>query len=485
MASTTQSSVDWVSDNVPVIAGLMAAIDLLAVGAAFLAAYWLRLEMGRRGVVFPPLEHGLDTYLPYWPIAFLWPVILWREGVYPGLWMTADEELRRTVAACTLAGLVVILLTFVTKTGVTFSRPILAGWWLATLVLVPLHHLGLKQAFSVFNVGGLPAVILGANPVTDRILRGLQKQDLPPIRPVGIFSEGGAEHPGEVRGIPVLGTLDDAVAWAAQRRIETAVIALPGVSSRELVLLAEQLSTTFRRILVIPDLFGLSTVGTDVRDMDGILALEMRRNLLSWTSQLIKRVLDMILSLAVGLLTSPISLAIALALALERQGSIFYGHERIGKRGSAFTAWKFRTMVRDADRVLAEALAADPMLQLEWDETHKLRQDPRLTGVGKLLRRFSLDELPQLWNILRQEMSLVGPRPIVREEIHKYGQTVELYYQVRPGLTGLWQVSGRSNLTYDERVRLDAYYVRNWSIWLDLVIILRTVVAVMSGRGAY
>jgi lipopolysaccharide/colanic/teichoic acid biosynthesis glycosyltransferase len=135
--------------------------------------------------------------------------------------------------------------------------------------------------------------------------------------------------------------------------------------------------------------------------------------------------------------------------------------------------------------VLDRALSTDPALEAEWNQTQKLRADPRLTSVGRALRRLSLDELPQLWNILRQEMSLVGPRPIIREEIHKYGQAFELYTQVRPGLTGLWQVSGRSNLTYDERVRLDAYYVRNWSVWLDIVIILRTFLAVLTGRGAY
>jgi Undecaprenyl-phosphate galactose phosphotransferase WbaP len=464
---------------------LMAAIDLLAVAVAFVAAYSLRLYLGNKGIIFQPLAHGLEIYLPNWPIALLWPFILWREGLYPGWWMTPDEELKRTVAGSTLAGLIVIVLTFVTQTGEDFSRPILASWWLFTVVLLPLHHLGSKLVLSVFNVGGVPAVILGANEVSARIIQGLEKRDLPPVRPVAIFSADGEDPDQASFDVPIEGGLVQAAAWARSHAIQTALLILPQAASREIIQLTETLSRTFPRILVIPDLYGLSTVGTDVRDLDGVLALEVRRNLLSWQSQWIKHIIDYALALLIGLLCLPLGLLVAGGLWLERQGSIFYGHERVGRGGQTFTAWKFRTMVRDADQVLARALSADPRLRVEWETTQKLRQDPRLTRMGRLLRRLSLDELPQLWNIVKMEMSLVGPRPIIREEIHKYGQAFELYAQVRPGLTGLWQVSGRSNLTYEDRVRLDAYYVRNWSIWLDLVVILRTSLAVLTGRGAY
>jgi Undecaprenyl-phosphate galactose phosphotransferase WbaP len=279
--------------------------------------------------------------------------------------------------------------------------------------------------------------------------------------------------------------VEEAISWAGQRGIRIAVVVLPELRHSELVDLTEKLNRAFRRVLVVPDLTGLSTAETDVRDIDGVLALEVRRNLLVRHSQWAKQGIDFLAGLVLSLITLPWMLLIWLALALEGQGSIIYGHERVGKGGRAFTAWKFRTMVRDADQVLERALAESPGLRREWNESQKLRVDPRLTKVGKFLRRLSLDELPQLLNILRLEMSLVGPRPIVREEIHKYGQAFELYKQVRPGLTGLWQVSGRSDLSYDERVRLDAYYVRNWSVWLDLVIILRTFLAVLTGLGAY
>ena len=148
-------------------------------------------------------------------------------------------------------------------------------------------------------------------------------------------------------------------------------------------------------------------------------------------------------------------------------------------------AWKFRSMVQNADDVLFEYLTNRPALRQEWERNHKLMRDPRITWIGRLLRHTSLDELPQLWNALRQEMSLVGPRPIVQEEIQRYGEDYLLYQKVRPGITGLWQVSGRNNVSYERRISLDSYYVRNWSIWLDLYVLARTIKVVLKGEGAY
>jgi Undecaprenyl-phosphate galactose phosphotransferase WbaP len=172
-------------------------------------------------------------------------------------------------------------------------------------------------------------------------------------------------------------------------------------------------------------------------------------------------------------------------IKLTSRGPLFFGHKRIGQNGRAFKAWKFRTMVQDADAVLARRLQADPALAEEWRLTHKLKDDPRVTRLGRLLRRASLDELPQVLNVLRGEMSLVGPRPIVGQEVDKYGENYSLYCRVKPGITGLWQVSGRNNTTYPERVAYDQYYVRNWSVWLDLYILKNTVRTVLTGDGAY
>ncbi len=199
----------------------------------------------------------------------------------------------------------------------------------------------------------------------------------------------------------------------------------------------------------------------------------------AWQKTLFDKVLAALMLLALA----PVMAVIAL-LVRRDGGPALFGHRRIGAGGSTFQCLKFRTMVVDSDAVLAALLASDPAAAAEWAETQKLRADPRITGIGRFLRACSLDELPQLVNVLRGEMSLVGPRPIVEAEIARYGDNIVHYYAIRPGLTGLWQISGRSNTSYDHRVRLDVSYVRSWTFSKDLMILLKTVPAVLERRGA-
>lgn len=202
-------------------------------------------------------------------------------------------------------------------------------------------------------------------------------------------------------------------------------------------------------------------------------------------NQVIKRLFDLSAALVLSVVILPIAVVIALAVVLETRCPVFFVHTRLGKHRQPFRLWKFRSMRADADRVLAHYLAHHPELRNEWHSTRKLKNDARVTRVGRWLRRSSLDELPQLWNVLCGTMSLVGPRPIVWEEAAKYGPALAHYERVLPGLTGLWQVSGRTNLSYRRRVDLDTEYIRNWSFALDLKILCKTVRAVLRGQGAY
>jgi len=188
-------------------------------------------------------------------------------------------------------------------------------------------------------------------------------------------------------------------------------------------------------------------------------------------------------ALVLAALFSP--LMIAASVVLARTGSIIYRHKRVGVGGKTFECLKFRTMVPDADRLLHELLATDDKLKAEWLNGHKLRQDPRVTSIGAFLRRTSLDELPQLWNVLRGEMSLVGPRPVIREELLRYGRASAAYLATRPGITGLWQTMGRNDTDYRRRVAMDVYYVRNQTVLLDMYILAKTVRVVLAGDGAY
>ncbi|MDZ4802829.1 MAG: sugar transferase [Bryobacteraceae bacterium] len=199
----------------------------------------------------------------------------------------------------------------------------------------------------------------------------------------------------------------------------------------------------------------------------------------------IKRAMDVVFAVIALVVAAPLFMAIALALVLESGRPILFRQERVGRGNTRFFILKFRSMVADADAVLARYLESDVEAWREWETTRKLRNDPRVTRVGRFLRRTSLDELPQLWNVLRGEMSMAGPRPITETEIRRYGAAFPFYQLIRPGLTGLWQVSGRNDTTYRRRVELDVQYVRRWSPWLDVTLLFRTARVVFVGKGAY
>ncbi|MEM1274444.1 MAG: sugar transferase [Pseudomonadota bacterium] len=200
---------------------------------------------------------------------------------------------------------------------------------------------------------------------------------------------------------------------------------------------------------------------------------------------MIKRVLDVALAGVVLLIFAPLLLMVGLAIWLSDPGPILFGHERVGFNGRRFRCLKFRSMAIDGDRILADYLARNSEAQAEWDATRKLRCDPRVTRLGRVLREYSVDELPQIINVLRGDMSFVGPRPVVAAELDRFGPQAALYMAARPGITGLWQVSGRSDTSYAERVALDSQYVACWSLWRDFVIVLRTIPAVIGARGSY
>ena len=239
-------------------------------------------------------------------------------------------------------------------------------------------------------------------------------------------------------------------------------------------------------ISVIPAMRGVPLYGTDMSHFFSheVALLRVRNNLLRWPARLTKRLADVLIAALFLIFLSPLMLAIAVALKLEG-GRVLFSHQRIGKNGRTFNCYKFRSMVPNAEFLLQKLLQEDSQLRAEWHKERKLKFDPRISRLGHFLRGTSLDELPQLFNVLKSEMSLVGPRPILSEELEKYGLEKSYYLMVRPGMTGLWQVSGRNDLDYDTRVYLDAWYVKNWSLWYDLAILVKTIKVVFGRRGAY
>jgi Undecaprenyl-phosphate galactose phosphotransferase WbaP len=222
-----------------------------------------------------------------------------------------------------------------------------------------------------------------------------------------------------------------------------------------------------------------------VHDFDGVLGLVTTNRLkMPWNLQ-IKRIMDLSIVIVGGILILPFLLFVALLIKIDSPGPVLFRHKRHGMNGKYFYAYKFRSMVADSQKQLEKLLESDTEIEKEWKTYHKLANDPRVTRIGRILRRTSIDEFPQLLNILKGEMTLVGPRPIVDAEVEKYGEDYSRIFSIKPGLTGLWQVSGRSNTNYEERIVYDTFYLQSWSIWMDLWVIFKTFGAVVQGRGAY
>jgi Undecaprenyl-phosphate galactose phosphotransferase WbaP len=439
------------------------------------------------------IRFSLSDCLPtrsYWiaiPLLMLSAAVFWSFDLYSGTPEDPIGEFKKLLRATTITYLMIISVTFFTKEGLYYSRSTVVLAWLLTTLLMPATRSALRAWCSRRTWWGIPTVILGAGPAGQEMLKMLEKQQAIGLRPIAVldhFSEISVSASKRSPGI-FWGDLSYAADFASNCRPCFAIIAMPNLESEQLSAFIQDYAEDFYRVLVIPELFGIANLEVSAKDFCGVLGLEVSKNHADLFPQIIKRCFDLLVATAVSTFFLPIFAAICLHARLTSPGPIFYGQRRIGRNGKEFTAWKFRTMVTNADAVLAQHLRDNPVLRQEWSVDHKLKNDPRVTPVGKILRKFSLDELPQLWNILCGHMSLVGPRPIVWAEADRYGQRFALYQKVQPGLTGLWQISGRNNTTYEERTRLDEYYVRHWSILLDLYILLRTFRTVITAEGAY
>ncbi len=449
--------------------------DGLTLFIATALSTWSRWLLGGR---FDP-----SLYWDLWPLLGVFLLAFWASGLYR-LGLSPVDELRRLWL--TISGIYLSLsgLIFLLREGTTYSRGIFLTAWLLSMALVWLGRVILRATCAHQPWWGHGVLILGAGKTGELVVRTLQRHPELGLKPIAILDDDPQKR-GHLSGVPILGSLALAPHLAQERQLGHAIVAMPGVPRERLLELLERYGHTFPHLLMIPDLFGFASLWVSSHDLGGMLGLEIRQRLLLPGPRLTKAIVDRLLTLTIGLLLLPLIALIALAIHLTSPGPIFYGQTRLGKQGIPFTAWKFRSMVTDGDRVLTAYLARHPDQAHTWHQERKLKHDPRVTPIGRILRRTSLDELPQLWNVLRGDMSLVGPRPIVHEEIALYGNKFDLYQRVLPGITGLWQVSGRSDVTYGERVNLDAFYVRNWSVWLDLYILLRTVWVVLRSDGAY
>ncbi len=329
-------------------------------------------------------------------------------------------------------------------------------------------------------------IIIGTGPQAKAIYEFYNHSPHRGLKPIGYVDEPSMTDGNSPRTpTATLGSITRLAKIARRYGVRWGIVAPGGCDGLDMLQVMNY-SGALPNIIVLPSQFSLPSLWSSHRECAGVMGVRVCDYLHSSTGQFLKRTFD-IVGASVGLvLAIPIFIVSSIWIKLRSPGPVFYGHTRLGTEEREFKAWKFRTMVVDADKVLEQYLMNDPEMRREWFEDQKLKKDPRvIAGIGNLLRKSSLDEIPQLWNVLVGDMSLVGPRPIVRSEVQKYEQMIGLYFRVRPGLTGLWQVSGRNNTSYSQRVRLDSYYVCNWSLWLDAYIIARTIKTILRREGAY
>jgi exopolysaccharide biosynthesis polyprenyl glycosylphosphotransferase len=459
-------------------AGLL-AVDALAVCAAFAAAYIIRFR-SEWSIFYAHSDEPLRFYSSL--VFLLAPMILLVFAGYR-LYSLSDlfdgpGEYSRIASAATLAMLGIVLLSFFVDGDLVISR----GWilisWAALIVFVGAGRFMTRRVVYALRrrgvLGRRVALIAGRDDLADLETRvaampasGLNVVEV--LQPEQLISDGLDDAPVDLQAL------------LAAHQVTDVVVSAASVPQAVLARVVRELAQQPTQLHVVPGMYEIQTTGVQVREIHGLPLVTMNKVRITGVDFVLKRTLDYLVAGLALILLAPLLLAMAAAVKLTSPGPVLHRRRVIGERGQRFDALKFRTMYVNGAAILAE----HPELQEALAKHGKLVEDPRVTPIGGWLRRWSIDELPQLLNVLRGQMSLVGPRMITADELDHFGHWRDNLLTVKPGLTGLWQVSGRSRLGYDERVRLDMYYIRSYTIWQDLEILLRTIPAVLRGVGAY
>jgi len=368
-----------------------------------------------------------------------------------------------------------------------FSSSLWLLTWVLMLALMPVARIITKRILNSLGLWQRDAIVIGTGPNAREAFKAIKSDKHVGLRVVNFISTEEDDKPGdEIDGVPIIIADEQWLRSYGNKRTQfiVSVEALQGEIRNTWLRLF--MIHGYRYVSVIPTLRGMPLDNTDMSFIFSheVMIFRVHQNLAKWSSRAAKRVFDIVVSSLAILMLSPLLLYIVSKVKKDG-GPAIYGHERIGQGGKSFKCLKFRSMVTNSKEVLENLLATDPEARAEWDETFKLKNDPRVTRIGAFLRKTSLDELPQLFNVLRGDMSLVGPRPIITAELERYSDEVDYYLLSKPGMTGLWQVSGRSDVDYKTRVYLDAWYVKNWSMWNDITILFITINVVLNRDGAY
>lgn len=460
-------------------------LDVLLINLAFLLAYWARYQWQW----FRPVDEAfLVPYGMYFPYSLAFTVIMlvvyWAEGLYSSKRKRSAFHEIYIIVRGAITGVAVLYILSLLYRAVLLSRliPVYAG--LATVLLLG----GARATERVIQgrlrkkgVGVQRVLIVGAGEVGRMVMRNIAAQPELGYQIVGFVDdkpERGSRDLGRFKG---LGSTDQIAELVRLNAVDTVIVALPWLVHRKILGIVSQCEHLNVAVRIVPDLFQMSLSQVDIDDLNGIPLISTKSPVIMGWNLAIKRALDVVASALALVLLSPLLLLIGMLIKLDSPGPIVFAQRRIGRGGKPFTVYKFRTMRLGAEEE-QESLRA---LNEAKGPMFKMKADPRCTPLGRVLRRISFDELPQLYNVLRGEMSIVGPRPPLPGEVQQYQEWHKRRLDILPGLTGLWQVSGRSDLTFDDMVLLDIYYIENWSLLLDLRIALKTIPSLLLARGAY
>jgi len=388
------------------------------------------------------------------------------------------ETMQRTFYAVLYSEIFCIIALYVFKSSNYLSRSYIIIFFVISFLSLYLFRQLLVKTCNKLNILKTPVIFVGNGKATEDIIYFTNHNNCFGIKVADIVEE--IEDISQLR--------KNIIRKIEQLKVKTIIIAIPNLEKNKLLDLVEDIQPLVRNLMFVPNTVGIPVINLEVKKIyeSNMLLLSIRNNLAKKTNRRIKRIFDIVFSLLTMVIIIPVSIIVMILIMIESPGAApIFKHYRVGRGGILFPCYKFRSMVPNAKDKLQEYLKNNPEAKIEWDKYFKLKNDPRITKIGKIIRKTSIDELPQFINVLKGEMSWVGPRPIIKDEIHYYGKYIKDYYAVLPGITGMWQVSGRSEIGYKDRVSLDVWYVRNWSIWIDITLILKTIKTVLFRKGAY
>ena len=451
---------------------ILASADVAALFCAGSMSYllWAR----------PLLHQSAALYLELLPLIALFPLIYGVTGLYPGFGLGAVETVRRLSYGTSLGFLLLAAAEFSFKVGPLYSRAAYAISWVLGLLLLPLTRFLILSLVSQTEWWGEPTLVIDSRANVEKTIRQLNGARSLGYHIVGAFCSGAVRGSSEIADIPILGNADSVFRFADSGA--TTILVCADARNVDVRLLQRR----FQRVVTIGFDRTLPVEQARVRNFGSTIGIEFHNQMLLSRNRLMKRALDVTMGVTLLILAIPLIALGGLLITLASRGPIFFRQRREGFHGRTITLWKIRTMYVDAERVLDECLNRDNALRDEWDRRLKLARDPRIVRFfGTVLRRLSIDELPQLLNVVRGEMSLVGPRPFPDYHLGKFSAEFrQLRNSVRPGLSGMWQVMIRSDGSTAEQELYDSYYIRNWSLWLDVYILAKTAIAVLSTQGA-